>query len=316
MDQLRAMRTFVEIARRGGFAAAARALDLAPSVVTRLVADLEHQLGARLLTRSTRRVALTSIGESYLERARSILSDVDAAAALVSRGQTELAGCVRMAAPPLFAATQLIPRLARLQERHPGMRIEVAAESAPDRVGESYDLSIVLRADAPDGNFVAHRLSRHEVLLCAAPRYLRDRGRPRHPLDLTDHALLTASLPLMPRQVVFTDGAGASVEVKAPHGALHSSNAAMCHAGVLAGMGIAALPNFAIQTELEQGRLERVLPDWHLFDVAAYACFPSRRPLPAVVRTLLAFLRSEFADPPVRPLERRPMPATALRLAT
>jgi DNA-binding transcriptional LysR family regulator len=294
MDQLRAMRTFAAVAERGGFAAAARALNLAPSVVTRQVADLEAQLGTRLLTRTTRRVALTPIGQRYLRRVQGILRDVDDAAAVASQGQHELRGRVRLIAPPVFAARQLMPRLARLHALHPGMAVDITASGPVGGVHEDHDISLVVRADGLDGDFVAHRLAQSQVMLCAAPGYLRQRGRLQHPRELANHALLVAALAPMSRNVVLTHATGATAEIAPAHALLSSPNAELCHAGALAGLGIAALPSFAVHAELEQGRLERVLGDWRLFDVVVHACLPSRRQVPAVVRAMLDFLRAEF----------------------
>jgi DNA-binding transcriptional LysR family regulator len=315
MDQLRAMRTFAEVAERGGFAAAARALDLAPSVVTRLVAELEAQLGARLLTRTTRRVALTPIGQRYLARVQRILRELDEAAAVVSEDQHGLRGRVRVIAPPLFASRQLLPRLARLHARHPEIAVELSASGPVDTLHDGHDISIVARVDALDGDFIAHRLVRSPVLLCAAPAYLRQRGQPQHPGELAQHALLVASLARMPRAFEMTHTGGARAELVAERVLLSSHNAELCHAAALAGMGIAALPRFAVQAELDQGRLERVLADWHLFDMEVHACLPGRQ-VPAVVRAMLDFLRAEFPgggrDP--RSVE-GPGPTPALRLA-
>jgi len=294
MDQLRAMRTFAEVAERGGFAAAARALDLAPSVVTRHVAELEGSLGARLLTRSTRRVALTPIGERYLQQARQILRQLDDATALVSQQQQRLSGRVRVIAPPLFASRQLLPRLARLQARHPGIAVDLSAGGPVDTLHEAHDISIVVRAGALDGDFIAHRLAGTQVLLCAAPGYLQRRGRPQHPRELAAHALLLAPLARLPRVVQMTHSSGATAEVAPEQALLSSPNAELCHAAALAGMGIAALPSFAVQAELAQGRLEPVLADWRLFDLGVHACLPSRRQVPAAVRATLDAIRAGF----------------------
>lgn len=294
MDQLRAMRTFAEVAGRGGFAAAARALNVAPPVVTRLVAELEQQLGVRLLNRTTRRVALTPIGQRYLQRVQGILRDVDNAAAAVSGEQSELRGRVRLAAPPMFAARQLMPRLARLHALHPEIAVDLTASGPVDTPLADQDISLVVRAGGLDGDFIAHRLASSAVLLCAAPTYLRHRGPPQHPHDLAQHALLIASMARMPRRFPMTHRDGTVAEVVPDRVLLSSPNAEMCHAGALAGMGIAALPSFAVQADLEQGRLEQVLADWRLFDMAVYACLPSRRQVPAVVRAVLGHLRAEF----------------------
>lgn len=294
MDQLRAMRTFLEVARRGGFAAAARALETAPSVVTRQVAELEVQLGVRLLNRTTRRVALTSIGQRYLQRAEGILRELDDTAAWVSQGQRELRGRVRLLVPPLLAVRELVPRLHRLQALHPGIDVDLDAEGSDDLAGGPHDLAVVVRDSRLDGDFVAHALARSRVLLCAAPAYLRQHGRPDHPRDLARHALLAATMPGLPRCLRLVHASGDTAEV-APAGArLSSANAALCHAGALAGMGIAALPSFAVHGELALGELEPVLDDWRSFDLDVFVCLPSRRQVPAVVRTVLDFLRRDF----------------------
>ncbi len=332
MDQLGAMRVFAEIAGRGGFAAAARALDMAPSVVTRRVAELEAQLGARLLNRGPRGVALTAIGQRYLQRVQRILQDVAEASALVAEGQQALRGRVRLLAPPLFAARQLMPRLPRLHALHPGIALDITADGAADAALDAHDIGVVVKAQALDGDFVAHHLAQARVLLCATPGYLRQRGRPAHPSDLARHALLLTLMPgLMSsatagtmagamanpmRNAVLTHATGSTATVQASDALLRSTSAELCHAAALAGLGIVALPSFAVHQELEQGRLEPVLPDWHLFDVSVHACLRSRRQVPAAVRATLDFLRAEFACGPQDPwLARRAEAPSALRRA-
>lgn len=316
MDPLRTMRTFAAVAELGGFAAAARELDLAPSVVTRHVAALEDRLGARLLTRTTRRVTITPIGQLYLGRVQAILRDVDEAEAAVAQGQHSPTGRVRLIAPPMFARRQLMPLLAALHARHAGVAVELTASGPVDTVSDAHDISIVVRAGALDGDFVAHDLAASQVLLCAAPGYLGRHGQPRHPAELAQHALMLAPLTGVPRAVTMTHVSGARAPVALDRVLLSATNAEMCHAGALAGMGIAALPSFAVQAELEQGRLRRVLPDWRLFDVTVSACLPSRRQVPAVVRAVLDTVRAAFStgqrDPWLTPSA---IDAPAVRLA-
>ncbi|HUG21416.1 substrate binding domain-containing protein, partial [Piscinibacter sp.] len=163
------------------------------------------------------------------------------------------------------------------------------------------DISIVVRAGGLDGDFIAHPLATSQVVLCAAPQYLRRHGQPKDPVGLAGHALLIASLGRMPRAFVMTNignldarQRGTTAEVAPERVVLSSHNAELIRAGALAGMGIAALPSFAVQGDLEQGRLQRVLGDWRLFDVSVFACLPSRKQVPAVVRAVLDFLRAEF----------------------
>ena len=125
MDQLRAIKVFVRVIDEGSFAAAARALDLAPAVVTRLVAELEEHLGTRLLNRTTRRLSLTEIGEAYLERARRILADVDEAAALAASATQEVRGLLRVLCPPAIAVHQLAKHLPKFHREYPLVTLEI-----------------------------------------------------------------------------------------------------------------------------------------------------------------------------------------------
>ncbi len=323
MDQLRSMRTFTSVVDCGSFAAAARSLDMAPAMVTRQVADLEARLGARLLTRTTRRIALTPIGQHYLERLRPILTQLDEAETAVMEGQQRVQGRVRIAATPAFAAHQLAPRLARLQARHRDIRIELTAQGPVESPHEAQDISIAVCATPMEGDFVAHKLARSEVVLCAAPGYLLQHGMPRHPRELVDHQLLVAAQGV-PRHVVMTgpEHERHDFQVPASQVRLASPNAELTQRAALAAMGIAGLPSFAVHDALRQGRLVRVLPDWHLFDLAILACLPSRRQVPAVIRATLDFLRAEFPgddrDPwlvPAAPSSPPPLPReTAFQL--
>jgi DNA-binding transcriptional LysR family regulator len=283
-------------------------MDLAPSVVTRLVAGLEQHLGARLLTRTTRSVALTPIGQRYLERVRRVLCEMEEAAAAVKDEHCQLRGRVHIAAPGAFAAFQLVPRLARLHEKHPDIALDITTAAATDSPSQSGDIHIVVQPNRLDGGFIAHPLARSQVVLCAAPEYLRRYGRPRHPDDLTQHAMLLAGQNHLPRAWVLTSSAnlgdvhpGTTVAFTPGHVAFSSEAVEVGRAAALAGLGIAALPSFVAHDDLLHQRLERVLVHWRLFDLAVHACLPSRKRVPAAVRAVLNFLRGEFpaanADP-------------------
>jgi DNA-binding transcriptional LysR family regulator len=300
MDRLPAMRTLACVADGGSFAAAARRLAVAPSVVTRRIADLERHLGARLLTRTTRRVALTAVGAGYLERVRRILHAIDDATAAARTGHDGASGRVRIVAPPVFAAQQLAPRLARLQVLHPGLALDVTASGPVEAMDPAYDIGIVVGTGAPGRDCVALPLATAAVVWCAAPAYLRRRGRPLHPQQLAEHALLVA-VPERFRGAVQMTRHTSGIEVVPREVALRSRNAGLCLSGALAGLGLAALPSFAVQRHLQAGRLERVLADWKLFDLAVNACHVRGRPLPAAAQGLLDFLRAEFPEPGTDP---------------
>jgi len=306
MDELKAMRTFAQVVANGSFAGASRALDVAPAVVTRQIADLERHLGARLLSRTTRSNALTEIGARYLGCVHRILSEVDEATALVREQQSDPRGAVRVLAPPAFAAHQLTSRLARFHARHPGVTVDVTATGPVESLDAGHDISIVVRQPALEGEFIARRLARSQVIACAAPDYLDRHGRPRHPDDLARHQLL---LPPTQKGLTFvrtragagpaTPGADSADDAEritvAPTRPLqHSTSPDLHQASALAGIGIAGLPSFAADPALRARSLEHVLPGWRLADLSIWACMPSRRHVPASTRVFMDFLVDEF----------------------
>ena len=301
MDQLRAMRVFARVVDEGSFAQAARALDLAPAVVTRLVADLEEHLGARLIQRTTRRLALTDIGETYLERARQILVEVEEAEALASTAASEPRGHLRVLAPPAVAVHQLAKLLPRFHAQYPQVTVEIAAPGPVETVDEGYDVSILSVRKPLDGEFVARRLARTEVITCAAPEYLDRRGRPAHPRDLSGHDAIVAPLSDIQRGLTFQRGdwgddepGGESFTIVPARGVLSTTHTDTMYAAALAGLGIAGLPSFVIEDALLEHALERVLPEWRLFSFTLWAAMPTRKHMPARTRAFVDFLLAVF----------------------
>lgn len=300
MDQLRAIKVFVRVIDEGSFAAAARALDLAPAVVTRLVAELEEHLGTRLLNRTTRRLALTEIGEAYLERARRILADVDEAAALAASATQEVRGLLRVLCPPAIAVHQLAKHLPRFHRDYPAVTLEITSPGPVDTVDDSYDLTIFLTREAPDGEFIARRLARSEFILCASPDYLDRRGRPEHPSELKQHdALVPPTAALMRGLTLQRGDPGAGGEEITLPMSPHRSTLATTHmdtnyAAALHGLGIAGLPSFVVEDALLEQALERVMPQWRLFGTTLWAGMPTRKYVPARTRAFLDFLLEIF----------------------
>jgi DNA-binding transcriptional LysR family regulator len=293
------MRVFARVIEEGSFAGAARALDLAPAVVTRLVADLEEHLGARLMNRTTRRIALTEVGEAYLERVQRILADVDEAEALANASVAEPRGHVRLLVPPAVAVHQLAKHLPRFHALYPLVTLELVSTGPVESVDENFDLSLIVTRRPLDGQFYARRLARSEVILCAAPEYLDLRGRPQHPRDLSTHDVLIPPVSDLQRGVSFSRGAldGGEVEtfLAMPHrGVLSTLHVDTNYAAVLAGLGVAGLPSFVIEDALTERALERVLPEWRLYSVTLWLGMPSRQHLPARTRVLHDYLVQVF----------------------
>jgi DNA-binding transcriptional LysR family regulator len=294
------MRVFTRVIDEGSFAGAARALDMAPAVVTRLVADLEEHLGARLMNRTTRRIALTDVGEAYLERVRQILTDLEEAEALATASVTDPRGHVRVLSPPSVAVHQLAKMLTRFHGLFPQVTVEIAANGPVETVDENYDLTIALVRKPLEGNFIARRLARTEAILVASPEYLARKGVPGHPSEMQGHDTLIPPISEVMRGVTFYRGtpeeeATAETFFTVPRrGVLSTTHTDANYAAALAGLGIAALPSFVIESALMKGTLKRVLPDWRLFSTTLWICMPSRQHVPARTRALRDFLVEAF----------------------
>ena len=299
MDRLHSMRVFSRVIDAGSFAAAARELNLSPAVVTRLVADLEEHLGSRLISRTTRRLSLTDTGELYLERVRHILTEVEEAEALATAATAEPRGHLRVLCPPAFAVHQLAKHLPKFRALHPRVTIELSAPGPVETVDENFDVSILVEGRRPlDGSFVARRLARSEVILCASPEYLDQHGRPQHPKDLVGHENM---VPPFLRELTFHSGARGDDEPAAESFTLVPARSALStihtdtmYAAALAGLGITGLPSFVAEDALLENALERVLPQWRLFTTTLYAGMPTRKHVPARTRVFVDFLVKTF----------------------
>ena len=295
MDRLHSMRVFARVIEEGSFAGSARELDLSPAIVTRLVADLESHLGARLINRTTRRLVLTETGELYLERVRQILAEIDEADALASASTSEPSGHLRVLCPPSFAVHQLAQLLSEFRVQHPRITLEITAIGIGETLDENHDISLLtLRNDPPAGEFVVRRLALCEVVVCASPQYLARKGYPKHPNELAQHdALLSPRMReitfyrRMPHEGVVE---GETVRLSPQRPGLGSTHSDTLRAAALAGMGIVGLPSFVAADALRDGSLVRVLPGWYVATNTLYAAMPTRKYLPARTRALLDFL--------------------------
>lgn len=171
MDRLQAMKVFDRVVEEGSFAAAARAMDMSPPVVTRMVAELEQHLGTRLLQRTTRKLALTDAGETYLQRVRAILGEIEDAEAAAS--MRDLKGALRIVTTPALATHFLAPMVALWHAEYPKLMLDVIIDTlASDRVDE-FDVTIMIASDDFDANIVARPLLHGEAIVVASPGYLK-----------------------------------------------------------------------------------------------------------------------------------------------
>ncbi len=305
MDRLLSMRVFERVVDEGGFAAAARAMDMSAPVVTRLVADLEDHLGTRLLQRTTRRLSLTEAGLTYLSRVRNILQDIDEAHAVTSSHTTELAGLLRLHAPPVLASYVIAPLLAEFRRRYPKILIDLEVESLREPPIEDFDITLLGADDRFDADIVARKVVESEAILVASPDYLQRRGQPRSPQELAQHECLRLKSPNgRPRQWrMWQQGqAEQPLEVEIQPVLLANHTDTLLQAA-LDGAGITSIGVDLVAAYLTRGELVRVLPPWITGRLAMYAALPSRKFIPQRTRVFLDYLIEETRKQTTRALE-------------
>lgn len=292
MDRLLSMRVFERVVDEGGFAAAARSLDMSAPVVTRLIADLEDSLGARLLQRTTRRQSLTEAGQAYLSRVRSILQDIDEAHAVASAHTQELAGTLRLHAPPILATHVIAPLLAEFRLRYPKILVDVEVETLTEPPIEDFDITLMGTDDSFDGNVVARRVLASEAILVASPAYVARRGSPETPQALSQHDCLRLKLANGRIRLwrLWSDAAPGQVEEVEVTSVITANHTDTLLRATLDGAGISSMSMDVAAPHLMQGSLVRVLAPWITGKLAMYAAMPSRKFIPQRTRVFLDFL--------------------------
>lgn len=300
MDRLQAMKIFERVVEEGGFAAAARAMDMSPPVVTRMVAELEQHLGTRLLQRTTRKLSLTDAGESYLQRVRAILHEIDDAEAAAAASTRDLRGTIRIVAAPVLATNFLAPMVALWHAHYPKLMLDISMDAfASSRVDE-FDVTIMVVGEDFDANIVARPLVRGEAIVVASPHYLTRRGTPREPQDLVHHDFLRdSSAPVRaqmgPGRKLRLQSLRADVpdeEVETP-AVLQSMSTELLMRAAVDGAGVTVTSRLLAEDHLARGELVHLLPNWIFSRYTIYAALPSGRMLPARTRVFLDFLTEQ-----------------------
>lgn len=295
-DKLKRMALFAEIVDAGSLSAAARRVGSTPSAVSQQLRLLEEALGLVLLHRSTRRIALTEAGERYYPACAAMVAQARSADQALERLRDEPEGELRLAAPIGFG--ELLATALEPLRRHPRLRLHLLLDDTPiDLIGERVDLALRV-GRFTDSSLVARRLGELQRQLCAAPRYLAERGWPRHPAELAGHDWL--GLP--PRGAAvdtlsFQGLQGEREEVRVEARLLASQVTAL-QAMAVAGWGLYVGMSDDVHQALAEGRLAPVLPDWRLEPAAVFAVTPRRGEQPAKVRHALQALQQYFAARP------------------
>jgi DNA-binding transcriptional LysR family regulator len=285
---------FAKVVELRSFAAAATELVLSKATVSKAVSRLERRLGARLFNRTSRRLALTDAGQKLSERAARLLADGEAVENEALAQSVAPRGLVRLAVPMTFGVRAVAPILPEFLKQYPGVSIDLHLDDAMvDLVGQGFDAGLRI-ASLPDSSLIARRLCAMPRYTVASPGYLERHGRPSHPMHLAQHQCLGYAYLSTPDIWHYTNAAGEQVSVR-PAGPLRVNNGEALMAALLAGLGIADLPEFIVGDAIASGEVEAILKDWKQTEGAVHLVMPSGGPRPARVEVLADFLAKHFS---------------------
>lgn len=283
---------FLAVASASSLSAAARQRDITPMQVSRRIAALEAELGARLFHRTTRSVSLTAEGEALMPYAHTMIETDESAKRVLSPAPDRASGMLRMTAPSVFAQAILLPMLPRLLAQHPDLQVDLdLSDSVVDIVGQGLDLALRV-APLSDSELVARRMAANPRVICAAPTYLARHGKPSHLSDLDKHQCI--QLHAVPRWPLVIHG---EVHHRRMNGRVSTSSVGALRAAAIQGLGVAMLNYWDVFQQLIDGSLvETELEDAGMEQLAVWAITPTRHYIPARVRVLLDTLDTELAE--------------------
>lgn len=271
MDKLQAMTTFVRVVEAGSFSAVAHEANTTQSAVSKQVAALERELGVKLLTRTTRSLALTEEGERYFEQVRRLVAEIAEAEGALQRGEQQLTGWLRIAASVGFGRLKLMPMIQSFLAAHPDVKVDLRLHDGfVDLVEQGIDAAVRI-GDLPDSSLIARRVGSTHRLLVAHRRYLRSLPKglkaPAVPDELSRHNCIVYTELAMRNSWTFTAGPGASepegsTRAVRVDGNLQTNSSEVIRASILAGMGIGYAPEWLFDEEIATGEIQVLLSDW------------------------------------------------------
>jgi DNA-binding transcriptional LysR family regulator len=287
MKDILSLKLYTRVARLGSFSAAARECGLSQSKVSRIIAELEASLGARLLSRTTRAVVLTEAGAEFLARMEPILAALDDAEHSVREG-SDLRGLLRMSMPTSFGIREAIPRLAAFAAKHPNLHLQILLEDRrQDLVRDAVDVAIRL-GRLVDSTATVKLIATIPRVVVASPDYLARHGLPATPNDLVQHRIVGGTAAAVPTAWTF-ELEGKELEMQLEPCFSTNENEGSI-AAAAAGFGITSTSGWACRRELADGSLVRLFSDWKMVGIPVHAYFPMGRATRAAARAAVDHL--------------------------
>jgi DNA-binding transcriptional LysR family regulator len=298
LDRMTSLAVFVAAVEEGSLAAAARRFGLSAAMAGKHLSAVESDLNARLLQRTTRRLNLTDVGQTYYRRCKRILEEFDEANREASDAQGSARGLLKIAAPVTFGAMHLGDVVGRYLEAHPKVNVEILLnDHFVDLIEAGVDLAVRI-GRLPDSDLVARRLAPCRMVACASPTYLARHGTPRSPEDLRQRSRLAFSAAVSSGDWTFTDADGRAHVIEEPPRML-ANNVQMLLNAAIAGAGIAYGPTFVFGEQLARGELVALLPEYRTSGLAIHAVYPTARHVSLKARRFIDDLAEAFgANPP------------------
>jgi DNA-binding transcriptional LysR family regulator len=295
MDRIQAIRLFIRVVDLGSFSKAAADMGMGQPSATKLVVQLEKQLGSRLLHRSTRGVTPTEIGALYYAKCKLIAHHVEEAETVAALLQSQVQGGLRITTSVAFGRRVLVPMIMRFMQLHPKLQIDLSFEDRyVNLVEQGIDVAIRMGPLA-DSTLGARYLGTNPWVVVASPEYLEKRGAPADPAGLAAHDALVYSTVQGDARWHFTGAEGHALPVSVS-GPLRSNNLSALLVAARGGMGVAALPKYVAHESIRRGALLTVLDDWMLPSQEIHAVFPSPQLVPAKVSGFVGWLQGQFGE--------------------
>lgn len=293
--RLEDLQFFIRVAELGSLSGAGREISLSPSAASTRLSNLEKELGAQLVVRTTRRTALTEGGNVFLQHARTAVAELNQAQASIRAAEEAPRGTLRISANVFFGRKHLLPYMREFHELYPDLRLEIdMTDRLVDLVGEGYELAI-RGAPLPESTLMARKLGGNPRVLCASPDYLDRKGRPMHPDDLRAHDCIGyTSMP-----VWYFKGPEGDIGHQLQNPVLSGDNGDFAYDAALYGLGLCVKSMAHVWEDLRDGRLIEVMEKYPVARTGnIYAVYPPAKYVPPKITALVDFLISKYGRPP------------------